>query len=539
MRHLSFHQKVFLAILLTSVLVLTIVIVPLFWNSSAQYKQQLEIQTAAQSRMLASMNTASVMFEQPEAATSMLSALKEQPDITSAHLYKLDGSTHQLSLFAAYGEPIEIDLTKMPEPGASFTDQQLRYTEPLLLDDSVIGYLLLDVSMQGLAAKMAQLRWTLAGALFFAIIIASWLALVASRSALKPLQDLKDVTSSIATTKDYSRRAELLYDADLSDVIRSFNAMLDVIEQKNQLQQVKEQEVLELNKTLEQKVIERTSELQKSVTELDKAIAHLKATQGKLVEQEKMASLGNLVAGVAHEINTPIGVAVTAVTHLTYLTDQLSHALEEGHLSKSAFIRNTHDLVEAAAVIQKNLERAAEQIRSFKLIAIDQSSEEARSFNLLEYIQNVILSLKPKLKKTRHSIKLDMANDIEIYSFPGIFSQIFTNLIMNSLIHGFANKDDGEICIQATIEDGFLHLNYYDNGCGIAAEVKPKIWDPFVTTNRAGGGSGLGTYILYNLITQGLSGRIDLIDDVPAGVHFAMLIPLVTEPVYQLPHQQR
>ncbi|HSG53030.1 MAG TPA: CHASE sensor domain-containing protein, partial [Rheinheimera sp.] len=268
MRHLSFHQKVFLAILLTSVLVLTIVIVPLFWNSSAQYKQQLEIQTAAQSRMLASMNTASVMFDQPEAATSMLSALKEQPDITSAHLYKLDGSTHQLSLFAAYGEPIEIDLTTMPEPGASFSEQQLRYTEPLLLDDSVIGYLLLDVSMQGLAAKMAKLRWTLAGALFFAIIIASWLALVASRSALKPLQDLKDVTSSIATTKDYSRRAELLYDADLSDVIRSFNTMLDVIEQKNQQQQVKEQEVLELNKTLEQKVIERTSELQKSVTEL-------------------------------------------------------------------------------------------------------------------------------------------------------------------------------------------------------------------------------------------------------------------------------
>lgn len=535
MRNLSFHQKVFFAILMTSVLVLTLVMLPLFWNSGSEYRQQLEVQTMAQGRMLASMSTASVMFDQPEVATAMLAALKEQPDVIAAQLYRLDDNSNQLTLFASYGPVPTAVLLQAPATGAQFSAQQFHYSTVLQLDDTVVGYLQLQLSMQGLTTRIHHLQWTLAVALLIAIVLASWLALMASRSALKPLYELKLVTSSIANTKDYSRRAQPLQDKDLHDVIQSFNSMLDVIEQKNRIQQVKEQEILELNKTLEQKVERRTSELQRSITELDQAIEHLKTTQSKLVEQEKMASLGSLVAGVAHEINTPIGVAVTAVTHLSYLTDQLRGSLAEGHLSKAVFVRITQELIEAAAVIHKNLERAAEQIRSFKLIAIDQSSEQARHFNLLDYMQNVILSLSPKLKKTQHKITLEIATDIELFSFPGIFSQIFTNLIMNSLIHGFVDKNDGEICIQAAIQDGYLHLNYYDNGRGIAKEIKPKIWDPFVTTNRAGGGSGLGTYILYNLITQGLNGRIDLIDDVPAGVHFAMLLPLVTEPAIQDP----
>ncbi len=532
---LSFHQKVFLAILLTSVLVLTLVMLPLFWGSGSQYRQHLEVQTVAQGRMLASMSTASVMFDQPDVATAMLAALTEQPDVIAAQLYRLNEYNNQLELFASYGPAPATALQHAPAVGTQFSQQQLHYATEVQLDGNVIGYLQLQLSMQRLTTRVQQLQWTLAGALLIAIALASWLALIASRSALKPLQELQLVTSSIANTKDYSRRAQPLQDKDLHDVIQSFNSMLDVIEQKNRIQQEKEQEVLELNKTLEQKVDQRTCELQRSITELDQAISHLKTTQTKLVEQEKMASLGSLVAGVAHEINTPIGVAVTAVTHLSYLTDQLCSSLEEGHLSKAVFVRITHELIESAAVIHKNLERAAEQIRSFKLIAIDQSSEQPRHFNLLDYMQNVVLSLSPKLKKTQHQIKLEIAADIELFSFPGIFSQIFTNLIMNSLIHGFVDKNDGEICIQAAIQDGYLHLNYYDNGRGIAKEIKPKIWDPFVTTNRAGGGSGLGTYILYNLITQGLNGRIDLIDDVPAGVHFAMLVPLVTEPTIQHP----
>lgn len=144
----------------------------------------------------------------------------------------------------------------------------------------------------------------------------------------------------------------------------------------------------------------------------------------------------------------------------------------------------------------------------------------------MEYLQSIVLSLRPELKKGAYQVKLDVDPGLQLYSFPGIYSQIFTNLIMNSLIHGFAGQNQGEIRIEAQLQPNFLQLNYYDNGKGIDPKIKPKLWDPFVTSNRQQGGSGLGTYILYNLITQALKGRIDLVEDVPKGVHFALLIPL-------------
>jgi len=537
MKKFSFHQKVFLAIVLTSLLVLALVLLPLWLTNHQQYKNQLLHHSEAQAKTLASISAASLMFEQQEAALSLLSALTEQPDVISACLYRLDDSSQRLIPFASYGPANPKPLETAPVLGAVFSEQWLSYTAAVQQDGLTVGYLQLTISMQELEHQFHQLQWALSLALLLAGALASWLALLASRSALQPLQELKAVTGSIAQTKDYSRRADPLLDRDLTDFILSFNSMLDVIERMNKVQKEKELEITELNKTLEQKVEQRTSELRHSVTELDRTLQHLKTTQTKLIEQEKLASLGSLVAGVAHEINTPVGVAVTAVTHLTYLTDRLTQTAMQGQLSKSAFMQITQDIHESAAVILKNLDRAADQIRSFKMVAIDQSSEEARRFHLLEYLQSIVLSLRPKLKQTKHQIRLDVDTDLQIYSFPGVFSQIMTNLIMNSLIHGFSGIDAGEITIQATKTDGYLHLNYYDNGKGIPADIKPKIWDPFVTSNRQGGGSGLGTYILYNLVTQALNGRIDLVDDVQAGVHFAILVPLVEAPVTQkLPH---
>ncbi|MDR7120735.1 ATP-binding protein [Rheinheimera soli] len=530
---LSFRYRVFFSILLLTLLSLSIVLVPLFWTSSDQYKAQLQSYTSAQARILASMSSAAIVFDQPESASTMLDSLKESPDIVSASLLKYDEFSDSHQLFASYGtEPVPPSSEQLEEQHI-FDADYLHSVTPVMVDNNLLGYLRLTVSLTPLKQQLAQLKWGLVLTLLLTLGLASWLALIASRSALRPLDHLKRVTSSIADTKDYSRRASNSSDPDIQGLIQSFNAMLDVIEQINSDQQDKEQEILELNKTLEQKVQSRTAELQRSVQELDQTLQHLKTTQTKLVEREKMASLGCLVAGVAHEINTPVGVAVTAVTHLSFLTSELSHAVESGSISKSMFSKMTAELNETSAIVLKNLERAAEQIRSFKMVAIDQSSEEAREFNLLEYIQNIVLSLRPKLKYTQHQIKLEIDPTIRLYSFPGVYSQIFTNLIMNSLIHGFKDIEAGEVVIQAQQQEGFLQLNYYDNGKGIAKEIKTKIWDPFVTTNRQAGGSGLGTYILYNLITQGLNGRIDLVDDVQQGVHFAMLIPLVNEPAHQ------
>ncbi|MDV7402901.1 HAMP domain-containing sensor histidine kinase, partial [Arthrospira platensis SPKY1] len=148
-----------------------------------------------------------------------------------------------------------------------------------------------------------------------------------------------------------------------------------------------------------------------------------------------------------------------------------------------------------------------------------------RRFAVKDYVEQIIVSLRPHLKNTQHQIELDISETLIIESYPGYFSQIFTNLIMNSLIHGFQEGMQGQIRVSVKLEANSLQFDYYDNGKGIAASIKPKIFDPFVTTNRQQGGSGLGTYILYNIVTQALQGQIALLDDTSTGVHFRIMLP--------------
>jgi len=517
MRPLSIQRRIFLGFIAVTLLSLVLVVLPVLWNINVEYRAQMDNYTRSQSEVLANMSAAALMFDQPDSAASILASLQQSPDIVRAALYKITDGVPVL--FASYGadSPLTLNLetpTLQPQP----KDFQ-RFIAPVNLEQTAVGYLLLDSSLASLQRKLQRSFSFVMIAMLVAVLLASWLALMLSRSLLRPMADLRQVTASIADTQDYSRRAAETADPDLNIFIRSFNTMLDVIQQINQMQQDKELQILDLNKNLEQKVAERTIQLQNS-------LQNLQSTQSALVERERLASLGGLVAGVAHEINTPVGVAMTAVTHLTYLTNNLNNALESGTLSKSGLQKSIAELDESALIVLKNLERAAEQIRSFKMVAIDQSNEEARSFHLLEYLQSVVLSLRPQLKKGQHQVILDIPADLELTSFPGIYSQIFTNLMMNSLIHGFVGQTAGEIRVQAQLQDKFLQINYYDNGKGIDPKIKPKLWDPFVTTNRQQGGSGLGTYILYNLITQGLQGRIDLVEDIPKGVHFAILIPV-------------
>lgn len=519
MKALTFQRRIFLGFIAVTLLSLAVVVIPVLWNINAEYRAQMEIYNRSQSEVLASMSAAALMFDQADSAASILASLQQSPDILRAALYKINDADP--TLFASFGSgappvllPEQLTAQHQPQPQAFY-----RLITPVRLEQTEVGYLLLDSSLDPLQRKLQHSFSFVLIAVLLAVLLASWLALLLSLSLLKPVADLRQVTASIADTQDYSRRAAETTDPDLNIFIRSFNAMLDVIQHINQMQQDKELQILDLNRNLEQKVAERTTQLQTS-------LQNLQNTQSALVERERLASLGGLVAGVAHEINTPVGVAMTAVTHLTYLTHNLTEALQNNSLSKSGLQKFIAELDESALIVLKNLERAAEQIRSFKMVAVDQSNEEARQFFLLEYLQSVVLSLRPQLKKGQHQVLLDIPADLTLTSFPGIYSQIFTNLMMNSLIHGFAAQLAGEIRIQAQIQGQYLQINYYDNGKGIDPRIKPKLWDPFVTTNRQQGGSGLGTYILYNLITQGLQGRIDLVEDVPKGVHFAILIPL-------------
>ncbi|WDP92480.1 MAG: response regulator [Desulfobacter sp.] len=270
-------------------------------------------------------------------------------------------------------------------------------------------------------------------------------------------------------------------------------------------------------------------DLESANRELKISLDTLERTRDQLVQSEKMAALGELVAGVAHEINTPVGVGVTAASFLDAKTKEFSGLYESGELKRSELENYLKTVKEVSNSILINMERAAELISSFKQVAVDQSSETRRRFNLKDYINEILLSLRPRYKKTAHTIEVNCADNIEINSYPGAFSQILNNLIMNSLLHGFSDTAEGKMEIEIAREDNGVKFVYRDNGCGMTEAHKEKVFDPFFTTMRGKGGTGLGMSILFNLVTQTLKGTVEL-DTAPGkGVCFTMALPDLTE----------
>ncbi|MBF0138965.1 MAG: HAMP domain-containing histidine kinase [Magnetococcales bacterium] len=253
---------------------------------------------------------------------------------------------------------------------------------------------------------------------------------------------------------------------------------------------------------------ERQDELQASNEALQRTLTMVKETQAQLVESEKMASLGNLVAGIAHEINTPVGSGVTAASYLRQESQRCAAQFASGTLRKSDLDHYFQDVVDSTQMILQNLNRAAELVRSFKQVAVDRSHEQQRLFNLHECIQQTLVSLRPHLKKTHHTVTVRCPEVLEVNSFPGAFSQILSNFIINSLMHGFRDIADGEIIVQAEIQEEDILFRYSDNGHGMEEQDRQRIFEPFFTTARGRGGSGLGMHIVYNLVTQTLQGTI-------------------------------
>lgn len=260
-------------------------------------------------------------------------------------------------------------------------------------------------------------------------------------------------------------------------------------------------QLTEANRALEQRVAERT-------VELTRTLERLQAAQRQLVESEKMAALGTLVAGVAHEINTPVGVGVTAASLLHERSEAVKGSYEAGTLTRSELERYLDHARQSSAMLLTNLNRAGELIQSFKQVAVDQTSEERREFPVRSYIEHVLLTLHPELRRSRHQVLVECAAELRILSYPGAFSQILTNLILNALVHAFAPEDRGTITIGVRQDGERLVLDFRDDGRGIEAAHLPRIFDPFFTTRRDLGGSGLGLHIVYNIVTQRLGGTI-------------------------------
>ncbi|CAK0746040.1 histidine kinase [uncultured Gammaproteobacteria bacterium] len=267
-------------------------------------------------------------------------------------------------------------------------------------------------------------------------------------------------------------------------------------------------------------------ELQRRREEAETALQRLQETQESLIQAEKLASLGGLVAGVAHEINTPVGVTLTAASHLADQTETLRRSFADGRIKRSDFETYLDTASEATRLILTNSQRAAELIQGFKQVAVDQTSSERRRFNLLGYVHEILLSLSPKLRQAGHEIIIDILEQIDLDGYPGALSQVLTNLIMNSLQHAFADGQIGRLTIHAqSMDNDIIDLTYSDDGRGVPEEIQPKIFDPFFTTRRGAGGTGLGLHIVFNIVTHTLRGRIMVHSRSGEGTRFLIRFP--------------
>jgi signal transduction histidine kinase len=320
---------------------------------------------------------------------------------------------------------------------------------------------------------------------------------------------------------------------ELQKLCTTFNTMSKTIQNNMKVIHKTNEDLQQVHEQLEDKVEQRTEELLLKNQELQQAMENLKQTQDQLVHAEKMASLGNLVAGIAHEINTPVGVGVTATSHLQKVTKDFAHLYTVGDVKRRDLTNYLAESEEALAIIFSNLERASQLIRSFKQVSVDQSSEARRVFNIKQYLGEILLSLHPKLKRTRHKITVQCDENLQMDSFPGAFGQIITNLVMNSLIHAYEPDHAGQITITIVPEGAQrICLTYADDGKGMEREVVAQIFNPFFTTKRGMGGTGLGLYILYNIVKQQFGGSIDCVSEPGKGTKFMIEIPIGKENGY-------
>ena len=317
-------------------------------------------------------------------------------------------------------------------------------------------------------------------------------------------------------------KSERLFIAAIFDISDRLVQQEKIAQQTLELKQ-NNQQLKHYQKMLEETVHERNDELELSTLSLNAA------TQ-QLIDAEKMVALGQMVSSAAHEINTPIGIGVTCASNVLEATTSLNGRINNNQLTKNDLTSYMAMVEQSAKIILSNMERAAELVHSFKAVSSDQVTDMQRLFNLNEYLEEILLSLNPRLGKTQHEVFITCDDNIVLDTKPGPLSQIIINLIMNSLIHGFEQMDHGTIRLAIKLMGGDLELIYKDNGKGLTEEQANKLFDPFYTTKRDEGGTGLGMHIVEDLVKNSLGGQIKLMPS-EEGICFKLTFPTILKSV--------
>jgi signal transduction histidine kinase len=268
-------------------------------------------------------------------------------------------------------------------------------------------------------------------------------------------------------------------------------------------------------------------ELRASKDRAEKALEDLREAQQNLIAAEKLAALGGLVAGVAHEVNNPIGISLTVASSFARRCDEFAKEVGSGPLRRSRLDEFLEGGRDAANQLVSNLQRAGELVQSFKQVAVDRSHADRRPFDLRESTDQIVASLRPVLKKSQITLTVDVPPGITMDSYPGSYGQVLTNLFLNSVVHAFPDGRAGSVLVEARQVRDDVDIFVSDDGVGMSEEIQRRAFDPFFTTRRGEGGTGLGLHIIFNLVTQQLGGRLAFESRLGWGTRFRITLPRV------------
>ena len=454
-------------------------------------------------------------------------------------VYSHNSNDNSESFYLSYKHQEGFDFNnQIPEVQLTNTERE-QLSSPRITDNYVeifipiispinekVGYVYLQTNRY-LGLSQNNLLLITISIVFAVMFVVIWL--VISRLEYRLASPLKLITAriqEISKSKNFSERLPVMAYQEADVVARNINILLNRVEKHIAKLQQAEQQSEKRTQELEQKITNRTAALKESNQELLSTLEKLHQFQDQLVESGKMASLGDMVAGVAHEVNTPIGLGVTASTLLSDRLNEMKEHFENKTLKSSQLKKFFNEGQENVGIIYRNLKRAAELISSFKKVAVDQSSEDVRQFDMNELVNEVLLTLAPQIKNTPYQIDIKCPDNLIVWSKPGPINQILINLILNSMLHAFEGKERGTITIDIEMAENLVHINYQDNGKGIDKAIRNKIFEPFTTTKRGSGGSGLGLHLVYNLVTQALGGSIEIESKQNIGTKFDIKFPL-------------
>jgi len=532
--NMSLHRLLVLSILALSTIILLVASMSIIKLVDEKNNENVASETRIWAAILAKNSSRFLESNEGNNQSKLKSELKKSITTTlinRVHIYRVkeDGS---IEYFSSYNKNHNFPAIgdKISKISQLSTLQYEKDTVELIVkitkDERILGYLFIQTSLLEKQSFIKKLIYIMLAFLFFTILlvlaVSKWLFNKANQPMLKLIEEIGQISQSknyqVQLTSQPYKELDILAKSINILLLRTDKHICNIIDEH--------QYATSKNQALEQRLSTRTDALKESNQELLSTLEKLHEFQGQLVETEKMASLGDMVAGIAHEINTPIGLGVTASSLLADKLSEIKLAFENKTLKSSQLKKFLTDGDENVSIIFRNLERAANLISSFKKVAVDQSNVESRTFNISNLIDEVLLTLSAKIKAANVAILVNCPEDLYINSKPGPINQILINLILNSIYHAFEEVSNGNITITVIILSGQLHINYSDDGIGIDESMKLKIFDPFTTTKRGSGGSGLGMHLVYNLVTQALDGYIVLEDAPEHGVSFDITFPV-------------